>query len=306
MDTMKPMPFDMTPFRGEYPWEGSFFEVKNGVRMHYLDEGKGEPIVMVHGNPTWSFYFRNLVKGLSGAYRTIVPDHIGCGLSDKPGDDAYDYVLSQRVDDLEALLEHLGVRENITLLVHDWGGMIGLAYATRHPSLVKRIIVLNTAGFGLPTGKKLPWQIALVRYLPWFVVPVRGFGAFSRGANAACSVKKGRMTPLIKKAYLAPHDTWKNRISVQRFVEDIPLAPRDRSYGIVKEVSDHIGQFDKIPILICWGERDFCFDDHFLAEWRRRLPHAVVHTFPDAGHYVLEDAHERILPLVKTFLAEHP
>ena len=305
MDTMSRATFDMLPFRSEYPWEGSFFEVKGGHRMHYLDEGKGETVVMVHGNPTWSFYFRNLVKGLKETHRTVVPDHIGCGLSDKPGDADYEYVLERRVDDLEALLDHLGVKENITLLLHDWGGMIGLAYATRHPERIKRLVILNTAGFGLPQGKKLPWQIGLVRFLPFFVVPVRGFNAFSRGANVTCSVKRGRMTPLIKRAYLAPHDTWQHRISVQRFVEDIPLAPGDRSYDTVKRVSDRLGQFESTPILICWGEKDFVFDDHFLAEWRRRLPRADVHTFADAGHYVLEDAHERILPLVTRFLAEH-
>lgn len=300
------MTFDMSAFRTEYPWEGEYLTLKNGVRMHYLDEGKGDPLVMVHGNPTWSFYFRNLVKGLSGSYRTIVPDHVGCGLSDKPGDDQYDYVLEQRVNDLETLLEARGVTENITLVLHDWGGMIGLAFATRHPERIKRIVVLNTAGFGLPEGRKLPWQIALVRFLPFFVVPVRGFNAFSRGANASCSVRPGRMTDTIKAAYLAPHDSWKNRISVQRFVEDIPLAPGHRSYGIVKNVSDKLGQFSKVPLMICWGRKDFCFDDHFLAEWKRRLPHGEVHEFLDAGHYVLEDAHEEILPLIQAFLAKNP
>ena len=83
---------------------------RDGLRLHYLDEGEGEPVVMVHGNPTWSFYYRKLVEALTGSYRTIVPDHIGCGLSDKPGDDRYAYTLESRVDDLEALLDHLGRR----------------------------------------------------------------------------------------------------------------------------------------------------------------------------------------------------
>ena len=298
--------FDLSPFRDEYPWDGAYFERPKGVRMHYLDEGSGAPIVMVHGNPTWSFYFRNLVKGLSGSFRTIVPDHVGCGLSDKPSDARYDYILERRVDDLEALLEHRGVTKDITLLMHDWGGMIGLAFATRHPDRIKRLVVLNTAGFGLPPGRKLPWQVAVVRKLPMSSVLTRGLNAFSRGANLTCSVRPGRMTPTVQRAYLAPHDSWENRISVQRFVEDIPLAPGDRSYDIVKNVSDRLGQFADVPLLVCWGMKDFVFDEHFLAEWRRRLPHAEVHPFADAGHYVLEDAHEEILPLVKDFLARHP
>jgi haloalkane dehalogenase len=261
---------------------------------------------MVHGNPTWSFYFRNLVKGLSGAYRTIVPDHVGCGLSDKPPDALYDYVLERRVDDLEALLDHCGVTRDITLLMHDWGGMIGLAFATRHPGRIKRLIVLNTAGFGLPPGRELPWQVAVVRKLPLSSVLTRGLNAFSRGANLTCSVRPGRMTDAVKRAYLLPHDSWANRISVQRFVEDIPLAPGDRSYDVVKNVSDNLGQFANVPLLVCWGMKDYVFDAHFLAEWRRRLPHGEVHAFADAGHYVLEDAHEEILPLVKDFLVRHP
>jgi pimeloyl-ACP methyl ester carboxylesterase len=298
--------FDITPFRALYPWEGRQVDVGGGVRMHYLDEGAGEPLVMLHGNPTWSFYWRHLVSGLSSSYRTIVPDHVGCGLSDKPGDDRYDYVLERRVDDLELLLATLGVTRDITLVLHDWGGMIGLAFATRHPERVKRLVVLNTAGFGLPPGRRLPWQIAAVRYLPFFPVPVRGLNAFSRGANRLCSTRTGGMSPLVRRAYLAPYDSWKHRIAVQRFVEDIPLRPGDRSFPIVERVSRELGQFSGVPLLICWGRRDFVFDDAFLAEWTRRLPHAELHAFPDAGHYVLEDAHERILPLVEDFLARHP
>ena len=114
------------------------------------------------------------------------------------------------------------------------------------------------------------------------------------------------MTPLVKQAYLAPYDSWANRIAVQRFVEDIPLAPGDRSWPVVQEVSDKLAQFDSVPMLICWGRKDFVFDDAFLAEWRKRLPKAEVHVFEDAGHYVLEDAHEEIVALMKTFLAKHP
>ncbi len=297
---------DLAPFRALYPWDGKRLDVGKGVRMHYLDEGAGEPLVMLHGNPTWSFYWRHLVAGLSPSYRTIVPDHVGCGLSDKPGDELYEYVLDRRVDDLELLLDNLGVTRDITLVVHDWGGMIGLAFATRHPERVKRLVVLNTAGFGLPEGRRLPWQIACVRYLPFFPVPVRAWNAFSRGANRLCSMRPGGLSPLVRRAYLAPYDSWAHRIAVQRFVEDIPLRRGDRSFATVDRVSRELDQWSSVPLLICWGERDFVFDDAFLAEWVRRLPHAEVHAFPDAGHYVLEDAHERILPLVNAFLERHP
>jgi pimeloyl-ACP methyl ester carboxylesterase len=300
------MTFDITPYRSLYPWEGHRLDVGRGVHMHYLDVGAGEPLVMLHGNPTWSFYWRHLVAGLSGSHRTIVPDHVGCGLSDKPGDDVYEYVLERRVHDLDLLLRTLGITKDITLVVHDWGGMIGLAFATLFPGRVKRLVVLNTAGFGLPKGRRLPWQIAAVRRLPFFALPVRGLNAFSRGANRLCSTVPGRMNSLVREAYLAPYDSWAHRIAVQRFVEDIPLAPGDRSYDLVNRVSNELDQLRDVPLLLCWGRRDFVFDDAFLDEWRRRLPHAEVHVFEDAGHYVAEDAHERIIPLVSQFLAAHP
>jgi haloalkane dehalogenase len=246
------------------------------------------------------------LKAFSGSHRVIVPDHVGCGLSDKPDDDHYEYVLERRVADLDRLLTSLGLTENLTLVVHDWGGMIGLAFATLFPGRVKRLVVLNTAGFGLPEGRRLPWQIAAVRKLPFFALPVRGFNAFSHGANQLCSTVPGRMTELVKQAYLAPYDSWEHRIAVQRFVEDIPLQPGDRSFDLVRRVSDELSQFARIPILICWGRRDFVFDDAFLNEWRKRLPHAEVHVFEDAGHYVAEDAHERIVPLISEFLARNP
>ncbi|MFO0597028.1 MAG: alpha/beta fold hydrolase [Myxococcaceae bacterium] len=300
------MTFDLTPYKSLYPWQGHFLDVGQGVKLHYLDEGKGDPLVMLHGNPTWSFYWRNLVTEFSKDHRVIVPDHVGCGLSDKPGDEQYEYVLERRVADLDRLIDSLKLGDRITLVVHDWGGMIGMAWATKNPHRVKRFVVLNTAGFGLPQGRKLPWQIGVVRYAPFFPVPVRAFNAFSRGANMLCSTRPGRMTPLIQKAYLAPYDSWQHRIAVQRFVEDIPLKPGDRSWPIVNEVSEKLAQFSDVPMLICWGRKDFVFDDAFLAEWRRRLPKAEVNVFEDAGHYVLEDAHEEIIGLMRKFFGQHP
>src|SRR5262249_16685978 len=148
--------------------------------------GEGEPVVMLHGNPTWSFFYRNLVAGLRETHRTIVPDHVGCGLSDKPDDRGYDYTLARRVDDLEALLDHLGLGAGLTLLLHDWGGMIGMAYASRPPDRVRRLVGLNTAAFRLPAGKRLPWSLWLCRKTPLGPLLVRGLGAFSRGAVRFC------------------------------------------------------------------------------------------------------------------------
>ena len=283
-----------------YPFKSNYFDL-GGIRMHYLDEGSGEPAVMLHGNPTWSFYYRNLVTALGGSNRCIVPDHIGCGFSDKPADARYEYSLRHRAEDVEALLDLLGVRENINLIVHDWGGMIGMVYATRHPERIKRLVILNTAGFRLPPGKKLPWSLWWCRSTPLGPLLVRGLNAFARGA-ARYSVTRRPMSEATRAGYLAPYDSWSNRLAVLRFVQDIPLHPGDRSYDLVAEVENKLDRLKDIPMLICWGAKDFVFDEHFLVEWTRRFPKAEVHRFGDAGHYVLEDAGEEIMPLVQRFL----
>jgi haloalkane dehalogenase len=274
-----------------------------GLRLHYLDEGAGRPVVMLHGNPSWSFYYRNLVLGLRDSCRTIVPDHIGCGLSDKPDDSQYRYTLASRVADLEALLEHLDLRSNITLVVHDWGGMIGMTYAVRHPERIARLVVLNTAAFHMPAGKRLPWSIWLCRNTPLGPLLIRGFNAFCRGAARHGVMRP--MVPEVRAGYLAPYDSWRNRIAVLRFVEDIPLGPSDPAFAIVSEVQDNLHRLRDVPMLLCWGMQDFVFDADYLAEWQRRFPGAVVHRFAQAGHYVLEDAGEQIIPLVREFLL-HP
>jgi len=276
-----------------------------GLRYHYLDEGQGEPVVMLHGNPTWSFYYRRLVEALNGSARTIVPDHIGCGLSDKPDDSRYEYTLDRRARDLEVLLDHLGVDRGITLVLHDWGGMIGMAYAARHPGRIARLIILNTAAFHLPASKPFPWPLWVCRDTPLGAWLVRGRNAFCRGA-ARVGCRRRPMPRAIRDAYLAPYDSWDHRIAVHRFVQDIPLKPGDRSFDAVTRAQSRLGLFADVPILIAWGMKDFVFDRHFLAEWARRFPRAEVHRFPEAGHYVLEDEGDRIIPLVRAFLAAHP
>ncbi len=285
-----------------YPFESNYLNI-NGLQYHYIDEGEGEVVVMLHGNPTWSFYYRNLVKVLRSNYRTIVPDHIGCGLSDKPSGNNYPYTLEQRVEDLESLLNHLEIKSNVTLVVHDWGGMIGMCYATRNVSAIKRIVVLNTGAFHLPDGKKFPWMLTVCQNPLLGPVLVRGFNAFCLSAIRYCAKKN--MEDRVKKAYLEPYNSWHNRIAVLRFVQDIPLAPDHQTYRVVSQTQDNLHKLTHIPMLICWGEKDFVFDMDFFTEWVRYFPQAKVHRFPDAGHYILEDACDEIIPLVSDFLTNN-
>ncbi len=286
-----------------YPFEGQYLDL-DGLRYHYLDEGRGEPVVMVHGNPTWSFYWRKLVLALRDRYRIIVPDHIGCGLSDKPGDDRYEYSFARRADDLERLIDEIDPPQKITLVVHDWGGMIGMTYAVRHPERIGRIVLLNTSAFHLPPEKPFPRPLWLVRDTPVGALLVRGLNFFAYTASKVAF--ESDVPDEVRRAYRAPYDSWANRIATLRFVQDIPLKPGDRGYELISEVDAKLELFAETPALICWGAKDFVFDDHFLAGWQERWPHAQVNRYEDAGHYVMEDAADRIVPAVEEFLAANP
>ncbi|WP_354624489.1 alpha/beta fold hydrolase [Psychromonas sp. MME2] len=284
-----------------FPFKRNYLN-RNGQKYHYLNEGSGDPVVMVHGNPSWSFYYRNLVSALSANYQCIVPDHIGCGLSDKPSDSDYKYTLKTRIDDLEALLDSLNVKENITLVVHDWGGMIGLGYAARHPERIKQLVILNTAAFHIPKSKRFPMPLWICRNTLLGTVLVRGFNAFSSIASYV-GVKRKPMAKAIRQAYVMPFNSWNNRISTLRFVQDIPLFRRDVNYQLVSEIEASLAHYQNIPTLICWGLKDFVFDKHFLAVWKEKLPQAACHEFADCGHYILEDASDEVIPLIEQFMA---
>jgi haloalkane dehalogenase len=196
----------------------------------------------------------------------------------------------------------LGISERITLVLHDWGGMIGMAYAVRHPERIKRLVILNTAAFHLPKEKPFPLALKICRDTRLGVFLVRGLNAFSLAASFV-GCKRTPMPAELRRAYRLPYDTWRNRIATLRFVQDIPLKPGDRNYDLVSGVAARIEQFRDLPIAIFWGELDFVFDCSFLAEWQQRFPKAEVHRYPDAGHYILEDAQKEIVPLIAGFLA---
>lgn len=290
----------------DYPFTPKNFAHPNGLSQSYLDEGPlaGEVVVMLHGNPSWSYYWRKLVLGLHDSYRCIVPDHIGMGLSDKPGDDRYTYTLQSRIDDLERLLDSLNLGDNITLAVHDWGGMIGFGWALKHAARIKRLVILNTAAFLLPKAKAMPWQLSLGRDSLLGTGLIRGFNAFSGGA--VFIGVENKMPRAVRRAYTAPYDSWANRISTLRFVQDIPLSPKDQSWSLVEASAKRLPDFANCPAFIGWGLKDFVFDQHFLNEFTQALPQAEVHAFADAGHYVLEDKAEVLVPAIRGFLDQHP
>ena len=281
-----------------YPFSSHTLQLER-FRYHYLDEGSGETLLMIHGNPTWSFYYRNLIIGLRDSYRCVVPDHMGMGKSDKPQD--YQYTLSQHINNLERLVDHLGL-DDITLVVHDWGGAIGMGFAVRHPERIRRLVIFNTAAF---LSQKIPLSLTLCRIPGFGAIAIRGFNAFARIAIRWACVKQERMTAEVQAGYMEPYDSYANRIATLRFVQDIPMTPSASSYSVVQRIEKNLKLFQKHPVQIIWGANDFVFNEHFLNRWQEIFPQAEVHRIEDAGHYVVEDAYERILPFMKEFLEKN-
>lgn len=270
-----------------YPFAPSVFSTPRGARMSYLDEGPrhDEAVLMLHGNPTWSFFYRNVVLALRSRHRCLVPDHVGMGLSDKP--EAYPYKLETRIADLEALVTSLGIKK-IHLIVHDWGGAIGFGLAVNDPTRIGRITILNTAAF---RSQRIPKRIALCRSHPLGTWIVRGLNGFA-GPAVTMAMHARRLTAAERQGYLLPYDSWANRVAVDAFVKDIPLEPDHVSHATLRRIEQGLVQFRSHPVNIVWGGKDFCFDLHFLDEWKRFLPQANVTLLPKVGHYVLDDGRD--------------
>ncbi len=286
------------PFRALYPFEHRGFAVPGGV-VHYVDEGPrtDEAILCVHGNPTWSFAWRRLITELSPTRRILALDHLGMGLSSRPGRPVR---LAEHIENLAALVDHLGLRE-VTLVCHDWGGAIGFGAALARRSVFARFLVLNTAAF--PSGR-MPTRIALCRVPFLGALLVRGANGFAWPATRMTTVKP--LSSDVRAAYLAPYGTWAERGQVHAFVRDIPMHQDHPSWATLCQVADHLQDLRGLPMSIVWGDRDWCFDPVFRAGWQQRFPAARVTALADAGHYVFEDAPDAVLEALRRLLAESP
>jgi pimeloyl-ACP methyl ester carboxylesterase len=296
----------------EYPFEekgqSKYIEI-NGFQLHYLhahpkEVDQNTPVLIcIHGNPSWSFYYRNIVKNFEHTHRILVIDHIGCGLSQKPNEQDYPYTLSRRVADLSAWIECLKKQEGFqrfSLLVHDWGGMIGMSYATSFPQDIEKLVILNTAAFHKPKTKKLPFTLGLVRNTWLGKALVLGLNAFS-GMAVYWAVTKP-LSKEVKQGFTAPYHAWDQRIATYKFVQNIPLYPSDPDYDLVSQTESRLSLLQDKPMLILWGDQDFVFDHHFLKQWQHYFPSAIVKNYPDGGHYILEDKETSVIEEIKAFL----
>ena len=264
------------------------------TRMAYVEAGAGAPVLFVHGNPTWGWLYRRAMNRLAGSHRCVAVDHVGMGRSDKPAD--YPYRLDRHAENLRALIHRLDLRE-ITLVVHDWGGAIGLLAAVREPDRFAKLVISNTAAF---RSERMPWQIGLGRS-PIGGFLLRGPNLFVRGLMRQGVVDPLKITDAARRGFLWPYDSWANRVALHRFVKDIPTDAGHPSYPQLVELEEGLPKLAEKPALLLWGERDWCFGPAFLEEFRRRLPHAGTIALP-AGHLVMEDEPDRYCGALADFV----
>jgi haloalkane dehalogenase len=285
-----------------YPFDSHFLTLADGLRCHYADEPQvaedRSVLLMVHGNPTWSYFWRSLITQFRDRFRCVALDHIGCGLSDKPDEDDYPFTLERRIADLVQLIEHLDLKR-ITLVAHDWGGAIGMGAATRLPERFEQFVFMNTAAF---RSTRCPIRIRLCRTPFVGRLAIQGLNLFSLGTLLMASANKKNLTPAVRSALLAPYDTWNHRLAVYRFVQDIPLSPRHPSYETLKTIEGLLPMFRERRVCLIWGMLDWCFSPEYLKNFLQFFPEADVHRLEKAHHLLLEDAPEEVATALETFL----
>jgi pimeloyl-ACP methyl ester carboxylesterase len=276
----------------EYPFKHHYFKV-NDTTMHYVDEGEGEVLLFVHGTPSWSFEFRNVIKFLSKKYRCIAIDHIGFGLSEKPA--KYDYTVQNHTASLLKLVTHLQLNQ-FTMLVHDFGGIIGLAAAEQIPEKIKGLVILNTWCRSIqdePEYKKMkmilgsPLVPLLYRYLNFsakYILPA-AFG------------ERSRLTPEIHQHFLRPFSKASERNGTIAFAKSLL---RDQDY--YASVGKKLSILKDKPVLIIWGMKDEFITEKHLLWMQEQFPGSKVVRYDDAGHFVLEEKSVVAGPVIAEFM----
>ena len=292
------------------PWRSLYPNCEHDLsigdwRYHYLDNwpdqaaGDDTPVILcVHGNPTWSFYWRSIFNSFGDRYRVVAVDHLGCGLSDKPSRSEFAYSLAAHRDNLVRLIDHLKLR-NIILLAHDWGGAIGLAASVARVESMVGLMLLNTAAFPPPY---VPWRIAACR-IPWLgTLGVRGLNLFARAA-VPMAMSKTKMDETVATGLLYPYDNWANRVGIDSFVRDIPLTTWHRTDRVLRQLEQDLSKLAHLPKLLVWGMRDWCFRPECMERFLLHWPDATAVRLSDAGHYVIEDDPRATLDAIEGFLS---
>ncbi len=287
-------------FGGTWPYQPRFFEY-DGIRFHYVDEGGGEPVVLLHGNPTWGYLYRKFIPPLSEKNRCVAPDYMGFGKSDKPLDKPY--TLARHIENFTAFALHLDLRD-ATLVMQDWGGPIGLGFAVEHPDRVKRLVILNTWAFRVPEGIRLAPLLELFRQPHVGEGMVQGLNLFVEGYLPAGIHHKERLNEIMP-AYRAPFPDWNSRIGTLAFPRDIPVGDDHPSTPAMGRIEDNLGKL-KVPTIIIWGMQDIAIPPPLIDRWQSHYPQAEVHRIETGNHFLQEDEPEQIVDLIQDFLERHP
>lgn len=275
-----------------------------GHTLRYIDESPSSAddstltLLCVHGNPTWSFYYRRVIERFSPRCRVVAIDHLGCGRSDKPPAGEFPYTMAAHRDNLIHLIDELDLR-NIVLLAHDWGGAIGLSAVHRRRERLAGITLLNTAAFPPPY---MPHRIAACRWPIAGTLAVRGLNLFARAA-ITMAMSRTRLSPAAARGLLAPYNHWNHRVAIDRFVRDIPLHRSHPTYAVLEQLEANLPDFANLPIQLIWGMQDWCFRPECLRRFEQVWPHARVNELETTGHYVMEDSPEETLAILESFLA---
>lgn len=277
-----------------YPYKSNWQSVIGGNKMHYIDEGSGDPAVLIHGSPGWSFLYRDLISGLKNKMRIVAPDNLGFGLSDKPWD--ADYSLEMHIDNLEQLLLSLDLK-NITLVLHSCGAYIGMGFAVRYPKRIKKIVILNSSAF---YQKYFPWRIEILRTPYLDEKLICGFNWMIKMMNASGSVKK--LPEKVKIGYSLPYEKYGKRIAILKLLRNFPTNPADNSFEMVLTIEHGLWMFREKPIFIVWGMKDWRFGNKIFKKWKKCYPQAEILELPNAGNYIFEDSGEEAVSEIRDFV----
>ena len=289
-------------FGDTYPFAPNYRHV-NGFDMHFVDEGNGEPVILLHGDPTWGYLWRNIIPALAKIARCIVPDHMGMGKSEVPRE-PYPYRLVHHIANLEALIIELDLHD-ITLALHDWGGPVGLGFAIRHPDRIKRLVISNSWASARWPGAPFPRLIEMIRSTGGekFVLEKNGY---LERALTGTTHHAERLSGLVMDAYRAPFSTPESRVAMLCWSRDIPVTETDPSYSEMKRIENCLSLFAATPTLIVWGMLDPVLPASVLRWWKIIYAQASVHEIENASHFLQEDAPEQIGGYISDFITANP
>jgi cis-3-alkyl-4-acyloxetan-2-one decarboxylase len=284
-------------WRAQYPFQSHWLQLE-GARLHYVDEGPAyaeSTLLFVHGNPTWSFHWRRLIRTLRENYRCVALDHLGCGYSDLQ---PRRLRLSDHIANLRRFIESLDL-QRITLVAQDWGGAIGLGALLANRARFERIVLFNTGAF---RPWFIPWRIRICRTPVLGPLAVQGANLFLRAALRMTLARHDCLDAAAAAGCLDPYNSWSRRAAINQFVQDIPLSTRHPTWQTLEQIEQQLPNLADLPQLLVWGERDWCFTTECLDRFTVVWPRAEVCRLSDVGHWPLEDAPEDAERRVVDFL----